>query len=94
VVAFATKTALRELARRVQHLNAEIKLCRRLLRPLIEQTAPRLLALYGVGVEVAAVLLVAAGDNPSHVCLRAHTEMMRYRWIVRLGSCPAEIGRR
>jgi transposase len=67
VVAYATKVALRELARRVQHLNAEIKLCRRLLGPLVEQTAPGLLALHGIGVEVAAVLLVAAGDNPERL---------------------------
>jgi transposase len=40
---------------------------RGLLRPLVEATGPELLALYGVGVEVAAVLLVAAGDNPERI---------------------------
>jgi transposase len=67
VVDYATKVALRELARRVQHLSAEIELCRGLLGPLVEQTAPRLLALHGVGVEVAAILLMAAGDNPERL---------------------------
>jgi transposase len=37
------------------------------LRPLVEATAPGLLGLYGVGVEVAAILLVAAGDNPGRI---------------------------
>lgn len=66
-VAYATRIALRSLARRVQHLTAEITQCRSLLRPLVEATAPELLGLYGVGVEVAATLLVAAGDNPGRI---------------------------
>jgi transposase len=66
-VSYATKVALRELARRVEHLNTEITQARRLLGPFVEGTAPGLLALYGVGVEVAAVLLVAAGDNPERI---------------------------
>ncbi len=67
LVGHATKVALRQLARRVQGLNAEITEARRLLRPLVAGTAPGLLALYGVGIEVAAVLLVAAGDNPERI---------------------------
>jgi transposase len=67
LVGHATKVALRQLARRVQGLSAEITEARRLLRPLVETTAPGLLALYGVGIEVAAVLLVAAGDNPERI---------------------------
>ena len=66
-VAYATKIALRTLARRIQHLTAEIAQCKSLLRPLVEATAPGLLGLYGVGVEVAAILLVAAGDNPGRI---------------------------
>jgi transposase len=66
-VAYATRIALRTLARRVQHLTAEITQCRTLLRPLVEATAPGLIGLYGVGVEVAAILLVAAGDNPGRI---------------------------
>lgn len=66
-VAYATRIALRTLGRRVQRLSAEITQARTLLRPLVEATAPGLLALYGVGVEVAAVLLVAAGDNPERI---------------------------
>ena len=36
----------------------------------MQKTAPRLLELFGVGVDTAAALLVAAGDNPE----RLHSE--------------------
>jgi transposase len=38
-----------------------------MLRPLIRQTAPTLLEVYGVGYDTAAKLLVAAGDNPERL---------------------------
>ncbi len=34
---------------------------------LVADTAPELLALYGVGVDTAAILFVAAGDNPERL---------------------------
>ena len=37
------------------------------MRPLIDRTAPGLLSMYGVGHDVAAKLLVAAGDNPDRL---------------------------
>ena len=69
-VAGATKFALRELARRVQFLNAEIKRVNDILSPLITATAPELIARHGIGIETAATLLVTAGDNPN----RLHSE--------------------
>ena len=48
------------LQRKVSELDEE-------LRILVKQTAPELLALRGVGVEVASTLLVAAGDNPERM---------------------------
>jgi hypothetical protein len=42
----------------------------RMLTVLIEDTAPGLFDLYGVGVDTAASLLVTAGDNPD----RLHAE--------------------
>jgi transposase len=63
-VAFATKTALCLLGRRVVALEAEKELLDELLAKFVEKTAPQLLALYGVGVDTAAALLAAAGDNP------------------------------
>jgi transposase len=56
--------ALKGLAQRVQLLETQIKQIRRLLRPLITTASPSLLDVNGVGVDVAAILLVAAGDNP------------------------------
>lgn len=67
VVTFATKTALRALGRRVLALDAERAELDKLLDSLVGSTAPRLLALYGVGTDSAAGLLVAAGDNPERL---------------------------
>ena len=66
-VAFATKTALCVLGRRVLALDAEKEHLGDLLAKLVEKTAPELLGLYGVGVDTAAALLVAAGDNPGRI---------------------------
>lgn len=65
-----TKFALRELARRVRFLNAEIKRVNDILSPLVTATAPGLIARHGIGIETAATLLVTAGDNPN----RLHSE--------------------
>jgi transposase len=48
-------------------LREESKRLNRMLRPLIRQTAPTLLEVYGVGFDTAAKLLVAAGDNPVRI---------------------------
>ena len=60
----ATMVTIRTLGQRVQYLRDETKRINRPLRPLIRQTAPGLLEVYGVGFTTAAKLLVAAGDNP------------------------------
>jgi len=66
----ATKTALRRLARRHQFLSEEIGDADAELRTLVTAAAPRLLALPGVGAEVAGQLLTTLGDNPD----RLHSE--------------------
>ena len=66
-VMFATKTAMRMLGRRVLALDDEKAELDELLGRLVTDTAPELLALYGVGVDTAAILLVAAGDNPERL---------------------------
>src|SRR5207248_5153259 len=63
----ATKLALRELARRVQVLEAEITRLDAVLVPLVQRTAPALLAHHGVGTDTAGALLVSAGDNPDRL---------------------------
>ena len=66
-VASATKKALRTPARRHQALTAEIADLDSELRRLCEQANPALLGAFGVGVEVASSLLIAAGDNPERM---------------------------
>jgi transposase len=63
----ATKTALRILGRRVLALDAEKAHIDALLTGLVTQTAPQLLAVFGVGADTAAALLVTAGDNPGRL---------------------------
>jgi transposase len=63
----ACKRALSTLARRIRTLEAEIADLDDDLRPLIEQTAPTLLSLHGVGLDVAGQLLATVGDNPDRL---------------------------
>lgn len=63
----ATKLALRSLARRYQTLCEEISDLDAHISLLVSESAPQLLALPGVGPDVAATLLVAAGDNPDRL---------------------------
>lgn len=65
--ACAVRIALRRLACRYQHLTEEITEADRELKPLVEQAAPTLTALFGVGTETAAQLLTTAGDNPGRL---------------------------
>jgi transposase len=63
----ATKLALRCLARRYQHLSAEMEAIDLQLTRLLAHVAPALLAVKGVGTDTAAVLLATAGDYPDRV---------------------------
>jgi transposase len=58
---------LRGLAKRWQQLDREVEALDEQLEELAKKTAPDLLALRGVGVDVACALLVAAGDNPERL---------------------------
>jgi transposase len=82
-VAFATKTALRSLGRRALALQAEMKQIDALLAQLIREHWEDLLSLYGVGVDSAAALLVAAGDNPERLRSEA-------AWAHLCGVAPIE----
>ena len=66
-VTYATKVALRSLGRRVLALEEETAALDELLGELVGGVADDLLCLYGVGVDSAAALLVAAGDNPERL---------------------------
>jgi transposase len=64
---YATRIALRELARRAQFLDGQLERLDELIVPLVTARAPALLALYGIGPDTAAMLLVAAGDHPGRL---------------------------
>jgi transposase len=66
-VGYATRMALRELGRRTQFLDGQLERLDELIVPLVTARAPGLLALYGVGPDTAAMLLVAAGDHPGRL---------------------------
>jgi transposase len=66
-VTYATKLAMRILGRRVLAIEADNTELDSLLADLVETTAAGLLAVQGVGVDTAAILLVAAGDNPERI---------------------------
>ncbi len=55
------------LARRVRAIDAEVAEIDAVLNPLVAETAPDLVALYGVGPDTAGALVVAAGDNPERL---------------------------
>lgn len=63
----ATKLALRALARRYETLSAEWADLDAALDELTGRANPALRGAKGVGADVAAILLVAAGDNPDRL---------------------------
>lgn len=63
----ALKRALRILGRRYEHLTTEIAELDEAITELCAQINPALLGAKGVGPEVAATLLVIAGDNPERL---------------------------
>jgi transposase len=67
VVGYPTRIALRELGRRAQFLDRQLERLDELIIPLVTARAPGLLALYGVGADTAAMLLIAAGDHPERL---------------------------
>jgi transposase len=67
----ATKFALRSVARRYETLSAEIAELDAHLGRLVEQAAPELVALPGIGTDNAATLLIVAGDNPKRLASEA-----------------------
>ena len=63
-VMYATKLAIATLGRRVIALDIDGRRLDEALDTLVRRRAPKLLEVYGVGTHTAAILLVAAGDNP------------------------------
>jgi len=84
----ATKTALRRLARRHQFLSQQISDADAELRTLVTAAAARLIALPGVGTQVAGELLTTAGDNPD----RLHPQAAFAHLFGVAPSLPAAVG--
>jgi hypothetical protein len=67
VVGHATRVALRELGRRAEFPGGQLERLDELIVPLVTAHAPGLLALYRIGPDTAALLLIAAGDHPGRL---------------------------
>jgi transposase len=66
-VGYATRVALRELGRRAEFPGGQTGRIDALIVPLLTARAPGLLAVYGIGPDTAALLLIAAGDHPERL---------------------------
>lgn len=84
----ASKRTLRDLARRWQALDAEVKSLDRQIKALVERTAPELVAMFGVGFELAGQFLMTAGDNAD----RIHSEAA-FAKLCGVAPQPASSGR-
>jgi transposase len=74
--AVAVRLALRSLAQRYQHLSVEIKDLDKVINRLVAKIAPKLIAVNGVGPDVAGQLLVSAGENPDRLRSEAAFAML------------------
>ena len=77
----AMRHVLRALARRWLELHAEVALHSRHLKRLTHSAAPQLVAAFGIGPDIAAELLVTAGDNTDRIRSEAAFAKL-------CGACP------
>ena len=87
--AHAVKAALRRLGKRIMALTDEADELDAQLKALTTQAAPDLLALKGVGADVAGQLLATAGDNPGRLRSEA-----AFAHLCGAAPIPASSGRR
>ena len=85
----ATKAALRHLGRRILTLSDEIEELNQALADLTARAAPELLALKGVGPDVAGQLLATSGDNPDRLRSEA-----AFAHLCGVAPIPASTGRK
>jgi transposase len=84
----ATRSSLGVLARRWQQLDAEITALDGQLGVVVPEAAGTLLDVFGVGIDTAGALLVAAGDNPD----RMHSEAA-FAALCGVNPIPASSGK-
>ena len=85
----ATKAALRHLGRRILTLCSEIEALNGALKDLTARAAPELIALKGVGPDVAGQLLATTGDNPDRLRSEA-----AFAHLCGVAPIPASSGRK
>ena len=68
----ATKLALKSIANRYEHLSPEIDALDGHLDHLVAAAAPALVAIKGVGTDIAATLPTVASDNRERLASEAH----------------------
>jgi transposase len=83
--AVAMRLVLACLARRWLDLHEEIKAHSRNLKRLTAQAAPELVAAFGIGPDIAAEMLVTAGDNNDRI--RSDAALAKL-----CGACPIPAG--
>ena len=81
----AMRHVLRSLARRWLELHEEIKTHSRHLKAQTKAAAPRLVEAVGVGLDIAAEMLVTAGDNTDRIRSEAAFAKL-------CGACPIPAG--
>jgi len=72
----ATRIALKNLARRYLQLSEEIVELDKLLKDLVAEAAPQLIATLGIGADTAGQLLITCGDNPERISSEAAFAML------------------
>ena len=83
--AVAMRAVLGSLARRWVELHEEIKVHSRHLKRLTKSAAPDLVAAFGIGPDIAAEMLVTAGDNNDRI--RSDAALAKL-----CGACPIPAG--
>jgi transposase len=81
----AMRHALASLARRWLDLHEEIKTHSRHLKTLTKTAAPDLVAAFGIGPDIAAEMLITAGDNSDRI--RSDAALAKL-----CGACPIPAG--
>ena len=83
--AVAMRLVLASLARRWLELHEEIKQHSKNLKRLTKRAAPELIAAFGIGPDIAAEMLVTAGDNTDRI--RSDAALAKL-----CGACPIPAG--
>lgn len=81
----AVHHTLKALARRWLELHEEVKAHSRKLKSLTRAAAPQMLDAFGIGIDIAAEMLITAGDNSDRVRSEAAFAKM-------CGACPIPAG--